>query len=119
MIILSDAASNAMLDALSQLMDGGSIELYSDERRLAVLRLATPVADPAIDGELEFNEIDEEDAAMAQGTAPDARIVAADGSVIFSCDVGDENSEAVIQLNTTRIYRGSPVRLKSFRLVMP
>ena len=48
-----------------------------------------------------------------------ARIVAADGSEIFSCDVGDENSEAVIKLNTTRIYRGGPVRLQSFRLVMP
>jgi len=119
MINLSETASNAMLDALSQLMDGGSIELRSDDRVLAVLRLSTPVADPAIDGELEFNEIIEEEAALAQGTATDARIVAADGSEIFSCDVGDENSEAVIQLNTTRIYRGSPVRLKSFRLVMP
>ena len=48
-----------------------------------------------------------------------ARVVAADGSEIFSCDVGDENSDAVIKLNTTKIYRGGPVRLKSFRLVMP
>ena len=118
-LTLSEQASNAILDVLSGLMDGGSIELRSDDRVLAVLRLSTPVADPAIDGELEFNEIVEEDAALAQGTATDARIVAADGSEIFSCDVGDENSEAVIQLNTTRIYRGSPVRLKSFRLVMP
>jgi hypothetical protein len=119
MINLSDAASNAMLDALSQLMDGGSIELCSDDRVLAVLRLSTPVADPAIDGELEFNNIVEEDAALAQGIVTAARIVDQAGDLIFSCDAGDENSEAVIQLNTTRIYRGSPVRLKSFRLVMP
>jgi hypothetical protein len=118
-IELSKTAANAMLDELGRIMDGGSIELRSDDRVLAVLRLSTPVADPAIDGELVFNEIDEEEAALAQGTATDARIVAADGSEILSCDVGDENSEAVIQLNTTRIYRGSPVRLKSFRLVMP
>ena len=119
MINLSETASNAMLDALSQLMDGGSIELRSEDRVLAVLRLATPVAEPAIDGELEFNEIDEDDAALANGTATSARIVAADGSEIFSCDVGDADSDAVVTLNTTKIYRGGPVRLSSFRLVMP
>ena len=86
---------------------------------LAVLRLSTPVAEPAIDGELEFNEIVEEDAALAQGNATAARILAADGSEILSCDVGDEDSDAVVKLNTTRIYRGGPVRLQSFRLVMP
>jgi len=119
MITLSEPASNAMLDALSSLMDGGSIELRSDDRVLAVLRLSTPVAEPAMDGELEFNEISEEDAARASGTATSARIIAADGSEIFSCDVGDADSDAVVTLNTTRIYRGGPVRLQSFRLVMP
>ena len=118
-INLSETASNAMLDALSQLMDGGSIELHSDERALAVLRLSTPVAKPAMDGELEFNEITEEDAALANGTATSARIVDQAGELIFACTVGDENSDAVIKLNTTKIYRGGPVRLKSFRLVMP
>jgi len=108
-----------MLDALASLMDGGSIELSSDDRVLAVLRLSTPVAEPAIDGELEFREIEEEDAALAQGNATSARILAADGSEILSCDVGDENSDAVVKLNTMTIYRGGPVRLQSFRLVMP
>ena len=28
-----------------------------------------------------------------------ARIIAADGSEVFSCDVGDENSDAVIMLD--------------------
>jgi len=119
MITLSETASNAMLEALASLMDGGSIELRSDERVLAVLKLADPVAEPAIDGELEFREIEEEDAALANGTATSARIIAADGSEIFSCDVGDADSDAVVTLNTTKIYRGGPVRLQSFRLVMP
>ena len=118
-IELSEAASNAMLDVLSALMDGGSIELRSDQRVLAVMKLSSPAALPAVDGELEFNDIAEEDAALAQGTATDARIIGADGSEILSCDVGDENSDAVIKLNTTKIYRGGPVRLSSFRLVMP
>lgn len=109
-----------MLDALSQLMDGGSIELLSgDGKALAVLKLSNPAAQIAIGGELEFNQIAEEDAALAQGNATSARVVALDGSEVFACDVGDENSDAVIKLNTTKIFRGGPVRIKSFRLAMP
>jgi hypothetical protein len=116
-IHLSEAASNAMLDVLSTLMDGGSIELQSaDARVLAVMKLSTPAARDAAGGQLELNKIAEEDAALAQGNVSIARIVAADGSEVFSCDVGDDNSDAVIKLNTTRIYRNGPVRLTSFRL---
>jgi hypothetical protein len=118
-IELSEAAGNVMLDALSALMDGGSIELMSDQRVLAVLKLSNPAAQDAIGGELEFNEIIEEDAALAQGNATSARVLGSDGSEVFSCDVGDENSDAVIKLNTTRIYRGGPVRLRSFKVAMP
>jgi hypothetical protein len=116
---LSEAASNAMLDVLAEMMNGGSIELLSDTGTLAVLPLSNPAAQEAVGGELVFNRIAEEDAAVAQGNATGARITAADGSPVFSCDVGDENSDAVIKLNTTRIFRNSPVRLQSFRLVMP
>jgi hypothetical protein len=119
MINLSETASNAMLDALAVLMDGGSIELLSDQRVLAVMRLSIPATMLAASGELEFNDIAEEDAALAQGNATAARILGSDGSEVFSCDVGDENSDAVIKLNTTKIFRGGPVRLKSFRLAMP
>jgi hypothetical protein len=38
---------------------------------------------------------------------------------VFSCDVGDEKSDAVIKLTPTQIYRGAPVRIGSFRLSMP
>jgi hypothetical protein len=119
MIELSAAAADAMLDVLAAMMDGGTIELMSDQRILAVLKLSSPAAMAAVDGEIEFNDIVEEDAALAQGNAISARIVAADGSEVLSCDVGDENSDAVVKLNTTKIYRGGPVRLTSFRLVMP
>jgi hypothetical protein len=118
---LSEAAGNAMLDVLATFMNGGSIELIElpSERVLAVLRLSSPATMPAVDSELEFNNIAEEDAALAQGNVTAARIIGADGSEVFSCDVGDMNSDAVIKLNTTKIYRGGPVRLESFRLVMP
>lgn len=115
---LSDTASNVMLAALSELMNGGSIELMSDSRVLAVLKLSDPAA-VAVGAELEFHDIAEEDAALGQGTAVTARVMGADGLEVFSCDVGDENSDAVIKLNTTKIYRGGSVRLRSFRLAMP
>jgi hypothetical protein len=117
---LSEAAGNALLDLLGTMMDGGTIELSSDTgARLAVLKLSNPAADAAVGGELVFNKIAEEDAALAQGNASSARVLAADGSEVFTCDVGDEKSDAVIKLNTTRIYRNGPVRLTSFRLGMP
>ena len=120
MIELAPIAADAMLDVLSALMDGGNIELMADNGRvLARLKLSSPAAMAAVDGELEFYAIAEEDAALAQGNVTLARIVGAAGDELLSCDVGDENSDAVIKLNTTIIYRGGPVRLTSFRLIMP
>ena len=118
MIKLSETAGNAMLDAIGSLMDGGSLEMWGDGKRLAVLKLANPAALVA-DGALEFNPIGEEDAALAQGEATTARILAAGGQEILQCDIGDMNSDAVIKLNTTQIYRDGPVRLRSFTLAMP
>jgi len=116
-IVLSEEASNIMLNVLSGLMDGGSIELLSDDdRRLAVLRLSDPATGEASGREIAFNRIAEEDAALAQGNAANARVLSSDGNEVFHCDVGDENSDATIKLNTTRIFRGGPVRLTSFRL---
>jgi len=117
---LSEAASNAMLDVLAGMMDGGSIEMLAVSGNvLAVLKLASPAAQDAAAGALVLNPIGEEDAALARGQAAKARILASDGSEILQCDIGDENSDAVIRLNTTQIYRNSPVRIRSFTLAMP
>src|SRR6187397_1838404 len=106
---LSEAASNAMLDVLAGLMDGGSIELQSVAGNvLAVMRLSNPAAQAAAGGAIDLNKIDEEDAALARGQATTARILAL-----------DENSDAVIRLNTTSIFRGGPVGIRSFALAMP
>ena len=116
---LSVAASNTMLNAIAGMMDGGSIELLSgDGKALAVLKLSNPAAKDAAGGEFEFNKIAEGDAVLA-GQAKFARVVASDGSEVFSCDVGTVDSDAVIKLATTQITRGAPVRLNSFRLSMP
>ena len=117
---ISAAAADTALDAIAGLMDGGSIELLSSEGSpLAVLKLSDPAAMPAIDGELELNEITEEDAAFASGAATAARIIGRDGSEVFTCDVGDENSDATIKLTPAEIVAGAPVRINSFKLAMP
>lgn len=117
---LSDDAGNIMLDALGQFMNGGSIEILTDgQRLLAVLKLSTPAAMPAVNGALELNEISEEPAAPNAGVAAFARILAKNGSEVFSCDVGDLGSDAVIKLGTTTIPLGAPVRLRDFKLSMP
>src|SRR5262245_39428724 len=118
-ISLSTSAGNAVLDVLGRMMDGGSIDLLAGDRVLAVLQLSSPAAMPAADGELELNTIREEDAALAQGTATSARIIGRTGVEVFSCSVGGLESDAVIKLNTTKIFIGGPVRLSSFRLAMP
>jgi hypothetical protein len=116
---LSEAASNVMLDAIAAMMDGGTIELLSSNGTpLAVLRLSNPAAGDAVDGALAFNKIAEGDAVI-DGRAEFARVVASDGSEVFSCDVGDENSDVVIKLNTTKIKRDTGVKLSQFRLIMP
>ena len=117
---LSEPSANTMLDALASLMDNGRIELLSVAgNTLAILQLSSPAAEPAEGGQVMLNPITEEDAALARGQAATARILALDGNEIMSCDVGDENSDAVIRLNTTSIYRGGPVRIRSFTLAMP
>lgn len=119
-INLSEDASNVMLDVLAGLMDGGSIELLSVAGNvLAVLKLSNPAAGAAVGGAIELNSISEEEAALARGQAATARILALDGTEVLSCDVGDQNSDAVVRLNNTNIDRGVAVRIRSFTLAMP
>ena len=108
MIVLSDAAGNVMLDSVGEMLNGGHIELLTGNGGvIATLQLSNPAAMAAADRELEFNRIAEGDAALT-GQAEFARVVAADGSEVFSCDVGTVDSDAVIKLGTTQISVGPP-----------
>jgi hypothetical protein len=113
---VSPAASDVMLDSVGNMLDGENLELLSPDGGLLVtLRLSD--AGPAIDGEFVFKVAD--GTAVQSGEAHFACGVAADGTEVFSCDCGDENSDAVIKLKPTRIDLGSSVSLSSFRLIMP
>jgi hypothetical protein len=116
---VSERGGNAMLGALSELMDGGSIELLSGNGVvLAVMKLSDPAARDASGGEIELNKITE-GIATAAGRAETARILSPNGGEVLLCDVGGPDSDAVIKLTTTAINKGGPVRLTSFRIVMP
>ena len=116
---LAEDASDAMLNALSEMLNAGSVELLSsDGNTLAVLQLSNPAAKAAVGGELMFNPI-AEGAALAQGNAEIARILSSNGDEVLSVDVGDEDSNAVIKFPRTQLNQGDPVRLSSFTLVLP
>lgn len=116
-IQLSEATSNGLLDRLSEMMDGGRIDILSDDqRKLATLKLGSPATKHALAGELVFNKIGEEDAALARGKATSARILSAGGNEVFSCDIGTAASDAVIKLTDVEIRAGGSVRINSFRL---
>jgi hypothetical protein len=118
-INLAQTANDAMLGSLAKLLNSGSIELLADTGLLlATLPLGSPAASVDDGGILEFGTIGE-GVARAQGSARSARILTARGEEIFSCDVGDLQSDAVVKLNTTWIAPGGPVRIDSFVLAMP
>jgi len=123
-INLSSVARNAVVDTITALVDSergsGSIELLSStDMVLAKLQFSNPCSPKGKNGTANFYEIKEDPAARATGTAVRARIVDAGGSVVFTCDVSDENGDAVIRLNSSRIVAGGPVRIREFILVMP
>lgn len=118
-INLAEPASNAALDAIGRLLDGGSIELLSQNGGVLVtMRLATPATQAAADGELLFTTISEGTAA-ATGEARYGRLLTRNGAEVLSCDAGPEQSDAVIRLTPVLLTRNAPVRLQSFRLAMP
>lgn len=128
---LATASRNAMLHGLADLLDGGLIEIYSGTQpanangspgagtKLATLQLPSPVETSIANGVLTMDSITEDSSADADGTAAWARIRGGDtnNETVFDCDVG--TSGATINLNTTSIVTGGPVRITAFTLTMP
>jgi hypothetical protein len=114
---VSEALNDAMLDAVSDMIGDGTLELLSSDSELLVtLGLSDPGA--AVDGELVFQVAP--GVAVASGEATSARVTAADGRAAFVCDVGTADSDAVIKLKPdTQIKKDGNVQLDQFRLVMP
>lgn len=126
---------NSVLDQLRTLLDIGSgpatVAVYtgtqpadgdaalSGNTLLAALTLSDPAAPAASGGVLTFSPITEDASADATGTATWARVRSSDGAQGFDCDVGGPGSGAVIELNTTAIVTGGPVRITAFTFIIP
>ena len=125
---IAAATRNSMLDNLRTNMDAGAgaatIKVYSGTQPatadtalsgntlLATLTCTDPVAPSASGGVLTMSAITEDSSADATGTATFARVQDSNANVIFDCDVG--TAGATVNLNTTSIVVGGPVRITSF-----
>jgi hypothetical protein len=130
---LAAATRNAIAQLFQSLLDAGSgagtIKLYtgvqpasadtalSGNTLLGTLTFAKPSAPAAANGVLTYNPIVEDSSADATGTATWARIQDSAGNTVFDCDVG--TSGATLNLNTTSIVAGGPIRVSSFTVTIP
>lgn len=101
----------------TQPVDGDTVTLANP--LLAVLTLSRPSGADASAGLLTFGEIAEERSAQASGIATWARIRSADDAHGFDCDVTGPGLGGLIELNTTDITAGGPVRIYSVGISMP
>lgn len=84
---------------------------------LATLTFTDPSAPAASAGVTTMSTITEDASADATGTASWARAKDSTGAAVFDCDVS--TSGATINLNTTAIVAGGPVRITSFTVTQP
>ena len=106
----STQAADTMIDALTALLDGGTIKIC-DARGdiLARPRLGTPAFAPAIGGSATAHDIHSEMHAKA-GTATSFRLTQSDGTDVVSGPV------AQLHLTTTEITPGAKVEITSLEI---
>jgi hypothetical protein len=132
---LPEATRNSQLDSLRALIDAGSgpgtIKIYtgtqpatgggslSGNTLLGTLTLSDPAAGAASGGDLTLSPITEDSSADATGTATWARVADSDGNTVFDCDVSATGGGGTIQLNTTNIVSGGPIRITASQITQP
>ncbi len=135
LIRVADDTRNAMLDAITALIDagaaGGTIKIYNGtipadaddaivaQTLLATLTFTDPAAGSAAAGVLTFSAITSDVSADASGTAKWARLEDSDGNNILDCDVTVIGGGGAIELDTTNIVAGGTVALTAFTITAP
>ncbi len=119
---LSAAMNDLMLGVLMRQLDGAELRIYGDARPTSPN--APPGTDPLatvaysgaemLSGQVRASL--DQDLAVGSGDATWARACTKDGTAIFDCDVGEKDSGAAIELNTTGLRKGGPVMIRSFAL---
>lgn len=122
----SEAAANAGCDAIVDLLDGGSIKIYSvgsgvpatvdtaisDQVLLAQLTFGTPAFGDAAAGVATANAITPDSAANATGTASFFRCCIAAGTAVLQGLCGTSGSD--LNLNTLSIVQNAAVSVTAF-----
>ncbi len=129
--VRSDLA-NSIRDCIDQYGDGAKLNFYSGLQPISaqnpvkesnvLLGSATfsyPSAEDAMDGVLSFNEILEEPSAQNSGDVTWARVTMANGESVFDVDVTGPRGGGTLEINSTRIVEGGPIRVSSFTIVIP
>lgn len=128
---ISDVAANAALDALTALLNGGFMRIYSGPQPdnanggttgantlLASCALSNPAFQAAVSGVAVANAIDPDPNAANTGTAEWYRLVRSNGTTVVA-DGSIGTSGANINLNTTSITAGTTVTITGFSMTLP
>jgi len=127
---IPQATRNAMAETMRLLIDSGgsagTIKFYSgqmpdhawepltNQTLLATLTFSHPCAETPVGG-----MITEDREVPASGVVAWARIADGDDNTILDLDVTGPNGGGMIEINTTRIVRGGPFRLRDFGINFP
>lgn len=126
-----NAIANCLRDRIDEAGEGGGLMFYAapqpanakvpvtDQKFFGKATFSFPSAADAIDGILSFAAIAEVKDALESGEVAWARAVDAAGEVVFDCDVTGPKGGGMIEINTTSITSGGPLRVRSLTIVVP
>lgn len=126
---ISKAAANAAVNAVVDLLDGGTLRIYdgtqpadadtavTDQTLLAELTFGTSAFGDASGGVAEANAITQDSAANATGTATWFRALTSGGATVFDGSVG--TSGANLNLNSVAIQTGATVSVTALTYTQP
>jgi len=125
-ITLATSLRNALLNALRDALNGGSVEIYDGaapvspdapldgHTLLGAFTLPNPCAPDAGFGELTLSAIDPS-TGLADGTAGWARLRAADATAQVDLPIGASGAGVAFELASTQIELGQPVSVTAAR----
>lgn len=121
---LRTARAQQIIDAIDANSAPGEIKIYSGTQPATGEALSgntllgtltfSETSGTATAGVLTFNGITEDSEADANGTATWARITDGAGAFVMDVSIGTIGSGEVIEMNTTSIVEGGPIRINSF-----
>lgn len=131
---ISGSLRNTMGNSIRDKIDAGSgpgkVKIYAGlqpegadveatfQTLLAELAFQTPSALDSSDGVIVFYPLHNGEA-LATEEARWARICDGNDVPVFDCDVGLLGSGATMEINTTKIVIGGPIRIKQFTIMIP